>query len=191
MQVKICGITSLEDALTAAENGAAAVGFVFYPSSPRFIEPQKAAGISKALPARLVRVGVFVNAKESFVWRTFEDCRLDMIQLHGDESPAYCRQFPKNRILKALTLKTDEDVRRACDFDVAAILADARHAGLYGGTGKTARWDLAGKIAGPMILSGGLNELNILLAQPTGHPAPLGVKSGEERCARKQEDAET
>ena len=186
MQVKICGITSLEDALLTAENGAAAVGFVFYPPSPRFIEPQKAAGISKALPARLVRVGVFVNAKESCVWRTFEDCRLDMIQFHGDESPAYCRQFPKNRIIKAMTLKTDEDVRRAGDFDVAAILADARHAGLYGGTGKTADWDLAGRIAGPLILSGGLNDSNILEALQKVRPAALDINSGvEERPGKK------
>ena len=187
MQVKICGITSLEDALLTAENGAAAVGFVFYPPSPRFIEPQKAAGISKALPARLVRVGVFVNAKESCVWRTFEDCRLDMIQLHGDESPAYCRQFPKNRTIKAMTLKTDEDVRRAGDFDVAAILADARHAGLYGGTGKTADWDLAGRIAGPLILSGGLNDSNILEALQKVRPAALDINSGvEERPGKKE-----
>ena len=186
MQVKICGITSLEDAFLTAENGAAAVGFVFYPPSPRFIEPQKAAGISKALPARLVRVGVFVNGKESCVWRTFEDCRLDMIQLHGDESPAYCRQFPKNRIIKALTLKTGEDVRRAGDFDVAAILVDARHAGLYGGTGKTADWDLAGKIAGPLILSGGLNDSNILEALQKVRPAALDINSGvEERPGKK------
>ena len=187
MQVKICGITSLEDAFLTAENGAAAVGFVFYPPSPRFIEPQKAAGISKALPARLVRVGVFVNAKESCVWRTFEDCRLDMIQLHGDESPAYCRQFPKNRTIKAMTLKTDEDVRRAGDFDVAAILADARHAGLYGGTGKTADWDLAGRIAGPLILSGGLNDSNILEALQKVRPAALDINSGvEERPGKKE-----
>lgn len=186
MQVKICGITSLQDALLTAENGAAAVGFIFYPPSPRFIEPQKAAGISKALPARLVKVGVFVNAKESCVQRTFEDCRLDMIQFHGDESPAYCRQFPKNRIIKALTLKTGEDVRRAGDFDVAAILVDARHAGLYGGTGNTADWDLAGKIAGPLILSGGLNELNILEALQKVRPAALDINSGvEERPGKK------
>jgi phosphoribosylanthranilate isomerase len=186
MQVKICGITSLQDALCAAENGAAAVGFVFYPPSPRFIEPQKAAEISKALPARLVRVGVFVNAEEPCVWRTFEDCRLDMIQLHGDESPAYCRQFPKNRIIKAMTLKTDDDVRRAGDFDAAAILVDARHAGLYGGTGKTVRWDLAGKIAGPLILSGGLNESNVLSALQKVRPAALDINSSvEERPGKK------
>lgn len=189
MQVKICGITSLKDALLAAKNGVAAVGFVFYPPSPRFIEPQKAAQIVKALPARLVKVGVFVHAKESYVQRTFEDCRLDMIQLHGDESPAYCRQFPKNRIIKALTLKTEEDVRRAGDFDAAAILVDARHAGLYGGTGKTADWDLARKIAGPLILSGGLNDSNVLLALREVRPAALDINSGVELRPGKKDAA--
>ena len=186
MQVKICGITNLEDALTAAENGADAVGFIFHPPSPRFIEPQKAAQITKALPDRLVKVGVFVNEKESFVRHTFEHCRLDMIQLHGDESPGYCRQFPKNRILKALVLQTEEDVRKSEAFDVAAILVDARHNGLYGGTGRTADWDLAGKIAGPLILSGGLNDSNILEALQKVRPAALDINSGvEERPGKK------
>ena len=186
MQVKICGITNLEDALCAAQNGVAAVGFIFHRPSPRFINPQKVAEITDKLPARLVKVGVFVNEKESFVRRTFERCRLDMIQLHGDESPGYCRQFPRNRIIKALSLQTEEDVRRAGDFDVAAILADARHAGLYGGTGKTADWDLAGRIAGPLILSGGLNDSNILEALQKVRPAALDINSGvEERPGKK------
>ena len=187
MQVKICGITNLEDALCAAQNGVAAVGFIFHRPSPRFINPQKVAEITDKLPARLVKVGVFVNEKESFVRRTFERCRLDMIQLHGDESPGYCRQFPRNRIIKALSLQTEEDVRRAGDFDVAAILADARHAGLYGGTGKTADWDLAGRIAGPLILSGGLNDSNILEALQKVRPAALDINSGvEERPGKKE-----
>ncbi len=189
MQVKICGITTIEDALSAAESGAAAVGFVFYPPSPRFINPQKVAEITDKLPAHLVKVGVFVNEKESIVQRMFEDCRLDMIQLHGDESPAYCRQFPKNRIIKALALQTKEDVRRAGDFDVAAILIDARHNGLYGGTGQTADWDLAGKIAGPLILSGGLNEFNILEALQKVRPAALDINSGVEEKPGKKDAA--
>lgn len=186
MQVKICGITNLEDALCAAQNGVAAVGFIFHRPSPRFINPQKVAEITDKLPARLVKVGVFVNEKESFVRRTFERCRLDMIQLHGDESPGYCRQFPRNRIIKALSLQTEEDVRRAGDFDVAAILADARHDGLYGGTGRTADWNLAKKIAGPMVLSGGLNEFNILEALQKVRPAALDINSGVEKKPGKK-----
>ena len=189
MQVKICGITNLEDALTAAENGADAVGFIFHPPSPRFIEPQKAAQITKALPDRLVKVGVFVNEKESFVRHTIEHCRLDMIQLHGDESPGYCRQFPKNRILKALVLQTEEDVRKSEAFDVAAILVDARHNGLYGGTGRTADWDLARKIAGPLILSGGLNEFNVPAALEVVRPAALDINSGAEEKPGKKDSA--
>jgi phosphoribosylanthranilate isomerase len=189
MQVKICGITNLEDALCAAQNGVAAVGFIFHRPSPRFINPQKVAEITDKLPAHLVKVGVFVNEKESFVRRTFERCRLDMIQLHGDESPGYCRQFPRNRIIKALSLQTEEDVRRTGDFDVAAILADARHTGLYGGTGRTADWDLAKKIAGPLILSGGLNEFNILEALQKVRPAALDINSSVEKKPGKKDAA--
>lgn len=189
MQVKICGITNMEDALSAAENGADAVGFIFHTPSPRHIEPQKAAQIAQGLPARLVRIGVFVNEQESFVRRTFEYCRLDMIQLHGDESPAYCRQFPTHRIIKALALQTEEDVRKAEEFDVAAILVDARHAGLYGGTGHTADWDRARRISGPLILSGGLNESNVLSALRKVRPAALDINSGVEEKPGKKDAA--
>ncbi len=186
MQVKICGITNIEDALMAAENGAAAVGFVFYPPSPRYIEPQKAARIADRLPAGLVKVGVFVNEKASAVRRTFDRCRLDMIQFHGDESPGYCRPFPRNRILKAVALQTEEDVRKAEAFDGAAILVDARHHGLYGGTGRPADWDLAAKIVAPLILSGGLNESNVVAALEKVRPAALDINSGvEEKPGKK------
>jgi phosphoribosylanthranilate isomerase len=86
-----------------------------------------------------------------------------MIQLHGDESPDYCRQFPAATVVKAIELKNDDDVDRALDYEVAALLADARHAGLYGGTGKKSDWSLARKIKNkkPLILSGGLNAENI------------------------------
>ncbi len=186
MQVKICGITNVEDALCAAENGAAAVGFIFYPPSPRYIDPQKARDISERLPVHLVKVGVFVNEKEQVIRRIFEDCRLDMLQLHGDESPAFCRQFPFRLVIKALELKSDKDLSRAENFDVAAILVDARHAGLYGGTGKTANWNLAQKVSLPLILSGGLKEDNVIEGLQQVRPAALDINSGvEERPGKK------
>lgn len=180
MQVKICGITNIDDALCAVQNGASAVGFIFYPPSPRYIDPQKAAEIIDQLPEHLVKIGVFVNEKKAIVRRIFEDCRLDMLQLHGDESHEYCGMFPACQVIKALELKTDEDVIRANDFDVAAILVDARNAGLYGGTGKKANWELARKISKPLILSGGLNSDNVEEGLQKVRPSALDVNSGVE-----------
>jgi len=186
MQVKICGITNIEDALCAAENGAAAVGFIFYPPSPRCIEPQKAGEIIDRLPDSLIKVGVFVNEKKQVIDRIYEERRLDMIQLHGDETPDFCRQFPSRLIIKSLELKTDEDLNSVENFDVAAILVDNRHAGLYGGTGKTANWELAKNISRPLILSGGLKEDNVLDGLHKVRPAALDINSGvEERTGKK------
>lgn len=187
MQVKICGMTNLEDALCAAQNGAAAAGFIFYLPSPRYIDPPKAREIIDRLPSHLVKVGVFVNEKEEVVKRIFEECRLDMLQLHGDESPEYCRRFPSRQIIKALELKTDEDIARVHNYDVAAILVDARHAGLYGGTGKTANWELARRVSRPLILSGGLNEENVTAALAQVRPAALDINSGVETSPGKKD----
>ena len=189
IQVKICGITNLEDALCAAESGAAAVGFIFYPPSPRYIEPQKAREIIDRLPDHLVAVGVFVNEQTEVVKKIFEDCCLDMIQLHGDESSEYCRQFPTRLVIKALELKTEEDLKKAAGLAVAAILVDNRQAGLYGGTGKTTNWELARRLSKPMILSGGLNEGNVADALQKVHPAALDINSGVESAPGKKDPA--
>ncbi len=189
MQVKICGITNIKDALCAAENGTAAVGFIFYPPSPRYIDPQKAREIIDGLRDNPVKVGVFVNETAEEIIRIYECCRLDMIQLHGDESPEFCRQFPKGRVIKALELKNPEDLIKAAMYDVAAILVDSRHAGLYGGTGKTSNWELAGMVTKPLILSGGLNEGNVVEALRMVNPAALDVNSGVESSPGKKDHA--
>jgi phosphoribosylanthranilate isomerase len=185
--VKICGITNLEDALCAAQNGAAAVGFIFYPPSPRFIRPERAREIMDRLPRDFVKVGVFVNEEARAVQKIFDDCRLDMIQLHGDETPGYCGQFPKSRVIKALELKDAGDLAKAGGFDVAAILVDSRRAGLYGGTGKTADWNLAGRLAQPLVLSGGLKEDNVIDALQKVKPAALDINSGVEMLPGKKD----
>lgn len=187
IQIKICGITNMEDAQCAAANSAAAVGFIFYAPSLRYIQPRKARVIIDALPRDLVKVGVFVNQTAEEVTRIFDYCGLDMIQLHGDESPDYCLQFPAGGIIKAMELKTEEDVETSTLYDVAAILVDSRHAGLYGGTGKTSNWDLAKRIARPLILSGGLNENNVSEALHKVKPAALDINSGLENAPGKKD----
>jgi phosphoribosylanthranilate isomerase len=181
-EVKICGITNTEDGLCAAACGAAALGFIFYPPSPRCIKPEDAKKIISVLPDKVIKVGVFVNEKPEEIKRTIEYCRLDMIQLHGDESPEYCLQFPSSTIIKAVELRNDGDVSRALNYNVSAILVDSRQAGLYGGTGKKANWDLACRVKDkkPLILSGGLNTENIAEALKTVLPAALDINSGVE-----------
>jgi len=189
IQIKICGITNIEDALCAASSGAAAVGFIFYAPSLRYIQPQKARVIIDELPRDLVKVGVFVNETAEEVKRILDYCGLDMLQLHGDESPDYCHQFPARRVIKTMELKTEEDVKTAPRYDVAAILVDSRHAGLYGGTGKTSNWDLAKRISRPLILSGGLNENNVSEALHKVKPAALDINSGMESAPGKKDPA--
>jgi phosphoribosylanthranilate isomerase len=181
-QIKICGITNEEDALFAAGSGASALGFIFYPSSPRYIKPDAARKIIQKLPPNLVTVGVFVNESAEDVQKIFTDCGFDMIQLHGDESPEYCRQFPQARLIKAVELKNETDLQRAESYPVTAILVDSRHAGLYGGTGKIANWELAGRLKRkkPLILSGGITEINVAEALQTVAPAALDINSGVE-----------
>jgi len=190
-EVKICGITNKEDALFAAECGAAAVGFIFYPPSPRYIKPTKARKIISVLPEELVMVGVFVNENAGEIKRVMKYCALDMIQLHGDESPEYCREFPSDQVIKAVALKNEADLAYAKSYHVGAILVDSRHAGLYGGTGKKSNWDLACRIRNKkqLILSGGLNEINVAEALRAVAPAALDINSGVEISPGKKDHA--
>jgi phosphoribosylanthranilate isomerase len=189
--VKICGITNKEDALCAAGCGAAALGFIFYPPSPRYIKPADARKIAGVLPDDLVKVGVFVNEKPKEIKRIMEYCGFDMIQLHGDETPEFCRKFPSARVIKTVELKNEADFVYAKSYHVGAILVDSRHAGLYGGTGRKANWELACRIKNnkPLILSGGLNEKNIAEALRTVAPAALDINSGVESEPGKKDHA--
>jgi phosphoribosylanthranilate isomerase len=187
--VKICGITNKEDALYAAGCGAAALGFIFYLPSPRYIKPEDARKIVSVLPDDLVKVGVFVNEKADEIKRVMEYCELDMIQLHGDESPDFCREFPSAQVIKAVELKNEVDFVYAKSYHVGSILVDSRQAGLYGGTGKKANWDLACRVKNkiPLILSGGLNEINVAEALQIVAPAALDINSGVESDPGKKD----
>jgi phosphoribosylanthranilate isomerase len=190
-QVKICGITSKEDAMCAADCGAVALGFIFYPPSPRYIKPEDAQKIIGALPKDIVKVGVFVNEKPTEIKRVMEYCGLDMTQLHGDETPEYCLELPADLIIKAIELKNEDDLNNALNYDVAALLVDSRHAGLYGGTGRKTNWNLACRIKNkkPLILSGGLNEKNVAEALKVVAPAALDINSGVESEPGKKDHA--
>jgi len=182
-QIKICGITRIDDALCAAACGADAVGFIFHSASPRYIAPERAKEIIAALPRGIATVGVFVNREAEEVAQTVEDCSLDLIQLHGDESPKYCRRFPPERVIKTVFPRTPEDLRALDAYDVRAFLVDFREAGRYGGTGKRADWGLAARLGKtrPLILAGGLCIENIGEALSAVAPGAVDINSGCER----------
>ncbi|MBW2648816.1 MAG: phosphoribosylanthranilate isomerase [Deltaproteobacteria bacterium] len=189
IEIKICGITNLDDALAVYENGADALGFIFYPKSPRYISPEKAKKIIENIPREITRVGVFVNHRAREVKGIIEFCGLNLVQLHGNETPEYCRQFPESIVIKSFSPRTDDDLQTLKDYPVKAILVDAHDPGLYGGTGKTSNWELASKIrdSHPLILSGGLNIDNIMDAIDTVHPHAVDINSGVESSPGKKD----
>lgn len=181
-QIKICGITNVDDALCALACGVDAIGFIFHPASPRHVAPERAREIIAALPAKLIKVGVFVNRDAEEVARISGECGLDLVQLHGDESPGYCRRFPPERLIKAVSPGTAEELRLLDAYEVRAFLADFREPGRYGGTGKQADWNLAAMLGRkrPLILAGGLTEENIVDAITAVAPQAVDINSGIE-----------
>ena len=188
MEIKICGITNLEDALFVSSCGADAIGFIFYPKTPRYVAPETLRNIIKNLSGDIVKVGVFVNEDAGKINEIVRYCGLDMIQLHGDESPEYCRQFPHTALIKASSPQSEKDLNILRDYPVSAILIDTRDSERYGGTGKTSDWNLAVKAKDmhPLILSGGLNPDNILEAIETVSPHAVDVNSGVEDSPGKK-----
>ena len=179
-EIKICGITRLEDALCAAACGADAVGFIFHPASPRCTTPDRARSIIARLPQGIVTVGVFVNQAKETVEKTVEACGIDLIQLHGDEAPAYCLHFPPERVIKAVSPRTPGELRSLDAYRVRAFLIDRRDQSRYGGTGKLADWSLAAELRRmrPLILAGGLNPGNIEEALAVVMPQAVDINSG-------------
>ncbi|MDO9528259.1 MAG: phosphoribosylanthranilate isomerase [Syntrophales bacterium] len=184
-EIKICGMTNAADAMNAAQCGADALGFIFYPKSPRYILPEAARKIIDKLPRNVCKVGVFVNHEAKVIKEIVEVCGLDFIQLHGDESPRYCREFPKSILIKAISEQTSQ----LSDYSVRAILIDACHPELYGGTGKKSDWDLAVAVKEhcPLILSGGLNLGNIEEALRIVSPDAVDINSGVEMLPGKKD----
>ncbi len=173
-KVKICGITTVEDAIIAVEAGADALGFVFYEKSPRNLEPARAAEIIRVLPPFIQVVGLFVLSSLDFINATADRCRLDLVQLHGDESQQFCAGVNR-RVLKAFRIKDITSLDHMDEYDVAGYLLDAYSPKAFGGTGVTFNWDtaLVAKKFGPIILAGGLTPDNV--AEAIQHVLPYGV----------------
>lgn len=189
VRVKICGITNLEDARHAVACGADALGFVFYPGSPRHVSPERARTIIAALPPLVTPVGLFVNETPERVRMIAKVCGLEVIQLHGDEPPTACDYAPL-RVIKALRVAAAASIAGHEKYRTAALLLDAWCADSYGGTGKSFNWELAAEVARqrPVILAGGLTPENVAAAIRTVHPYAVDVSSGVER-APGQKDA--
>jgi phosphoribosylanthranilate isomerase len=180
--IKICGIMRTEDALAVAHSGANAIGLVFYAPSPRYVTPARAAELMRALPPFVMSVGLFVDAPASEVTQTLAQARVDLLQFHGDESPAYCRQFG-TPYLKALRVRPGVDLLQyARDYhDAKGLLLDAYVEGTPGGTGATFDWALIPKnLPLPVVLSGGLTVENVTAAVEAVRPWAVDVSSGVE-----------
>jgi phosphoribosylanthranilate isomerase len=185
MRIKFCGITTPEDAREAAKLGAWAIGLNHWAESPRRCEPAVAAEIGAELRRRLEVVGVFVNAPLAEIARAAEDESLTMLQLHGDEGPAFCREAARRTglpVIKALRVRSSADVQAAEAFRTGFHLLDAHRPGLPGGTGESFDWELAAgrRSSVPMILAGGLDPDNVAEAIATVHPFAVDVASGVE-----------
>jgi phosphoribosylanthranilate isomerase len=191
VKVKICGITNLADGMAAVEAGADMLGFVFCERSPRGITPQAASGIIRDLSPFTVKAGVFVDAPEEEVFEAIRLCGLNLLQFHGDETPAYCLQFGVLS-MKAFRVRDAESLRALADYPTHAWLLDAYTPGKPGGTGETFDWDLAVEARGrgrPIFLAGGLTPENVAAAVQRVRPFGVDVSSGVEASPGKKDHA--
>jgi phosphoribosylanthranilate isomerase len=190
LRIKICGITNLEDALLAAAQGAHALGFVFYPPSPRYVTPEAAWRIIAQLPPLVLTVGVFVDAQAEVVEHLAELVGLDWVQLHGSEPPQYCQDLG-HRVIKAFRIQNENSLTALADYQGAAqaFLLDAYKPEVPGGTGEAFDWNLAreAQTYGPVILSGGLTAENVAQAIKVAEPLAVDVASGVEAAPGKKD----
>ncbi|HIJ80226.1 MAG TPA: phosphoribosylanthranilate isomerase [Desulfuromonadales bacterium] len=188
VRVKICGITSLEDALLAINAGADALGFVFFEESSRFITPDNAAAVIRRLPPFVQTVGLFVNEELASVNMIAGQCGLDLVQLHGEESPEYCMGINR-RVIKAFRVKDSSVLDELPRYDVAGYLLDTWSPVAHGGTGTTFNWEIAARAASqrPIILAGGLTPENVGDAIRQVRPYAVDVSSGVESAPGKKD----
>jgi phosphoribosylanthranilate isomerase len=189
MRIKICGITRPDQGQAIANLGATALGFILVPSSPRYVEIEQINAITAEITDKIDFIGVFADEKPAIIQQTIVTTSLTSVQLHGRESPEYCRQLrqllPNTEIIKALRIKDRESLEKAAIYfdSVDTLLLDAYHPQLLGGTGHTLDWQALEKFSPPLpwFLAGGLNPDNIGQALSQLHPDGVDVSSGVER----------
>ncbi|RJP72783.1 MAG: phosphoribosylanthranilate isomerase [Candidatus Abyssobacteria bacterium SURF_17] len=190
-RVKICGITNLDDALNAVEQGADAIGFVFAPSV-RQINEEKARAIREHVPPFVSVVGVFVNSEPLLVRKTAEELGLDFVQIYGTDSARFLKESGMNprRLIQAVSVASEADLAAIERTDAATILLDTKVEGKAGGTGKTFDWRIAARAKAygkPIVLSGGLNPDNVMRAIEIASPHAVDVSSGVEASPGKKD----
>lgn len=186
-KVKICGITNLEDALVSVKFGADALGFNFYKKSPRYILPEDVKKIINELPAKILKVGVFVNEDFEKIIEIANMANLDAIQLHGDETPEFAKQLKTNtglEVIKAFRVSKYFKPRDVLQYEVDAVLLDAYSSREYGGTGETFDWEIAKQVKSffpKMYLAGGISSENVCQMILKVYPFAVDVCTGIER----------
>ncbi len=186
--VKICGITSVDDAKLALDAGANAIGMVFA-KSPRQVNMKTAAKIVKAAGPWVATVGVFVNEAPEVVIRTAAECGLTAVQLHGEEDSSYTKRLAAFKVIKAFRVGDSFDWKRLKPYHSDAFLFDTLVEGLFGGTGRTFAWEILKerKFDRPFIVAGGLNPKNVAKLVRTLHPYGVDVSSGVEKAPGKKD----
>jgi phosphoribosylanthranilate isomerase len=201
-RIKICGITSVDDAMAVARAGADAIGLNFYPRSPRCIPLDTARGIVAALPDGIVKVGLFVNSPLADVCLAYHNLHLDLIQLHGDEPPEYIAQLGDRPVMRAFRVAgsdlgpVNEYLARCRELQSlpSLVLLDSLVPGQFGGTGQTADWSAAKEYVAqpglpPLVLAGGLTADNVAEAIAAVRPAAVDVASGVESSPGRKDPA--
>ncbi|RKY76660.1 phosphoribosylanthranilate isomerase [candidate division KSB1 bacterium] len=183
LRVKICGITNIDDALLAARLGADALGFIFYPKSPRYVSPQAAGEIIHQLPPFVERVGVFVDENLAKIKQIVKQSGITTVQLSGQESPEFCHQFHLP-VIKTFRVQGGRVFPQIAEYHVHGYLFDAYDPHLPGGTGKTCDWKIAreAKKFGHLILAGGLKAENLAEALEYVQPYGVDICSGVEQA---------
>lgn len=190
-QIKVCGLTLVEEAIACAELGADAIGLVFYPASPRFVSELKAREICASLPEQIWKIGVFVNEPLMEVMKRAEFCRLNCVQLHGTETPEMVQSLESAgiRVIKTLFAKKEPAFSQAVLYRASAYLVESGEGRVPGGTGLSWKWGEARNLAGvqPCILSGGLSPENVSKAIREFGPDAVDVSSGVESAPGRKD----
>jgi phosphoribosylanthranilate isomerase len=189
--IKICGITSRDDAHLAADAGASAIGLMFYDQSARAVTPAQSSAIVDGLSPFVARVGVFVNPSEELVWRAIHAAGLTVLQFHGEEPPEFCLRFGL-MTMKAFRIKDASSLEALGRYPTDAWLLDAYSSAGHGGTGERFNWDLAVQARGmgrPIVLAGGLTPENVAAAIARVVPFGVDVSSGVESAPGRKDPA--